>query len=140
MGMWLPWLELGKLDTQDKGFGDLLKQALASPRHKDLDRPALNCPNCHEPMHRHLCNEDKGVSIDECYDCGGIFLDSGELEDIREHHMSESEREAYANKLIANIPEYQGAMMNLEREQDRARGLQRFAHFVMGSSYTYPDI
>jgi len=42
--------------------------------------------------------------VDECYGCGGFFLDSGELKEIREHHMNSEERDAYIQKLIVDTP------------------------------------
>ena len=37
----------------------------------------LNCPQCHLPMYAVPMH---GASIDRCAECGGIFLDRGELE------------------------------------------------------------
>ncbi len=135
MGLWLDWMELIKLDENNEGMGDLLKQALASPRKNDGDRGVLMCPKCNEPMHRHLCTVDKGVNVDECYDCGGFFLDSGELEDIREHHMTEEEEQAYADELTKGMPDYQQALSDLKQEQLRAEAIRHFTRFFRLSYY-----
>lgn len=37
----------------------------------------MNCPSCKEPM---VILELEEVEIDHCFSCGGIWLDSGELE------------------------------------------------------------
>lgn len=138
MGLWLEWMEIGKLDANNKGFGDYLTKALAVPRASDAERPALQCPNCQTPLHRHLFHDDKGVTIDECYNCGGMFLDAGELKDIREHHMTEAESETYNERLLANVPEYQGAEMNLELHQARARAMMNFSNALGGYPYNPP--
>ncbi len=39
----------------------------------------MNCPKCQEPM---FVLEYERVEIDVCDDCGGIWLDTGELETI----------------------------------------------------------
>jgi uncharacterized protein len=39
----------------------------------------LHCPKCTAPM-RHI--ERNGVVIDRCTECGGVFLDRGELEHL----------------------------------------------------------
>lgn len=39
----------------------------------------LQCPKCQSPM-RHI--ERSGVTLDRCTECGGIFLDRGELEHL----------------------------------------------------------
>ena len=38
---------------------------------------ALRCPKCDAPMRNYERNE---VHVDRCTECGGIFLDRGELE------------------------------------------------------------
>ena len=37
----------------------------------------LTCPKCHAPMWSY---ERNGVTIEQCTDCRGLFLDRGELE------------------------------------------------------------
>lgn len=37
----------------------------------------LICPKCHGPMRSY---ERNGVTVDQCSDCRGIFLDRGELD------------------------------------------------------------
>lgn len=39
----------------------------------------LNCPQCHLPMYAVPMH---GASIDRCAECGGIFLDRGEMETL----------------------------------------------------------
>lgn len=39
--------------------------------------PTLTCPKCHGAMRSY---ERNGVTIDQCTECRGIFLDRGELE------------------------------------------------------------
>jgi len=55
-------------------------------------------------MHAHKYSSAKEVNVDECYGCGGFFLDSGELREIRENYMSEGERNAYVQKLVTDTP------------------------------------
>ena len=48
-----------------------------NPRNGDR----VVCPVCHEPL---IAFELEGVEIDHCPDCGGTWLDAGELEQIAE--------------------------------------------------------
>lgn len=41
----------------------------------------LTCPKCQGSMRRY---ERSGITIDQCSDCRGIFLDKGELERLME--------------------------------------------------------
>jgi uncharacterized protein len=47
--------------------------------------PALTCPKCHGRMRVYDRN---GVTIDQCGDCSGIFLDRGELERLTDAEAS----------------------------------------------------
>ena len=50
------------------------------------------CPVCDAVMLKHFASSNNEVEIDECYTCGGIFLDYGELEKIRKQFDTEGER------------------------------------------------
>jgi Zn-finger nucleic acid-binding protein len=100
-GIWFDW---GELDESNEGAGEALEEALKSPRVNDADRGPLQCPKCGIAMHAHKYSNAKEVNVDECYGCGGFFLDSGELREIRENYMSGEERDAYIQKLMADTP------------------------------------
>lgn len=76
-------------------------------------------------MQNHLYMRAKEVNVDECYKCGGYFLDSGELTDIRDNYMSDSEIHEYTEKLVIEIPEYISAKKNLEQLKKRTDAIQR---------------
>jgi Zn-finger nucleic acid-binding protein len=55
----------------------------------------MKCPSCNETL---LMSEKRGVEIDYCPNCRGIWLDRGELEKIMEHSADHySKRENYDN-------------------------------------------
>lgn len=134
-GLWFDWFELGKLDEQNEGLGKALQQALSYKRVNDKNRGQIKCPKCSIPMHVHKYQSDKEVNIDECYECAGFFLDSGELKSIRENFMSEEERQVYTQKLINELPEYRQAQDDLEKEKVRAEAVRRFTRFMRLSYY-----
>ena len=103
-GIWFDWQELRRLDEDHEGVGRALEEALKSPRVNDADREPLKCPQCEAVMHAHKYSNAKEVNVDECYACGGFFLDSGELRVIRDNYMSEAERDAYVQKLVGSKP------------------------------------
>ena len=127
-GIWFDWLELVRLDENSEGAGKALEEALRSPRVNDADRPQLNCPKCGIPMQTHKYKSAKDVNVDECYGCGGYFLDSGELREIRDSYMSEEERDAYVRKLLDEIPEYKAMEeeMKTEKAKQRAAAGRKF--------------
>jgi len=129
-GIWFDRGELRMLDEHDEGLGAALEAALQSPRQNDGQRGPLTCPACHIPMHTHAYKRDQEVNLDECYKCGGIFLDSGELKEIRDHYLSDAQVKAYADQLIASVPGYGEAMKNMEARQQRAENVQRLTRFL----------
>ena len=55
----------------------------------------MKCPSCNETL---LMSEKKGIEIDYCPNCRGIWLDRGELEKIIERSADHySKRENYEN-------------------------------------------
>jgi Zn-finger nucleic acid-binding protein len=103
-GIWFDWGELKELNESNEGVGRALEEALKSPRVNDADRGPLKCPKCGIAMHEHKYSNAKEVNVDECYACGGFFLDSGELREIRENYISEAERDAYVQELLSDAP------------------------------------
>jgi len=123
-GIWFDWQELRRLNEEHEGAGNALEEALKSPRVNDAGREPLNCPKCGMAMRAHKYSSAKEVSVDECYGCGGFFLDSGELREIRDNYMSEEERDAYVQKLLDETPEYK--QMEEETRQLRAKAGRKF--------------
>jgi len=134
-GIWFDWLELRKLNEKHEGFGAALQAALKFPRVNDSNRPRLKCPKCGIPMYAHQYPTDKEVNVDECYGCGGFFLDSGEFKEVRDHSMSEAEEKAYLTKLVNNLPESQAMDRQLEKDRLRSEALARYTRFLRLSYY-----
>ena len=58
----------------------------------------LTCPKCHGAMRSY---ERGGVTIDQCGECRGIFLDRGELD-----HLIDAERDWHADAPIQRESPY----------------------------------
>ena len=129
-GMWFDQGELRRLDEKNKGLGAALEQALRYPRSNDDKRGPITCPRCSLPMHTHKYQRDQEVNVDECYKCGGFFLDSGELTEIRNHYMNDVEVAAYADKLIASVPEYSLAQKDLQAKERRLEAIHGYTRFM----------
>ena len=103
-GIWFDIRELSNLDEAHEGSGKTLNEALNSEYHKIDDRPQLKCARCQTPMIAHNFQSQKMVTVDECYGCGSFFLDAGELEIVRTHHMTDEERNACIEEMVSEIP------------------------------------
>ena len=117
-GIWFDWFELERLDEKSEGIGQALAQALASDRHKDDHRGQIKCPKCKQPMVAHLYKSCKMITIDECYGCGGFYLDSGELEVIRGNFLDAQGREEYVHQLLSARTDYFTALEELKRSEE----------------------
>lgn len=133
--MWFDWMEIVRLDETDEGFGNALKEAISDPRSNDEDRDPINCPKCGVPMHVHRYKAAREVNVDECYVCGGFFLDSGELRDIREQHITEADEKAYVDSLLQNMPAYREGLEDLEKDRQRAAAVKKMTRFLRPSFY-----
>lgn len=61
----------------------------------------VNCPKCPDiVMMRRYFSPLRVVEIDECPGCGGIWLDTGELDKLHENHLSAKEREMLRIKML----------------------------------------
>jgi len=128
--IWFDWHELTRLDEDHEGFGEALREAAESPRQNDANRGRLNCPRCDTPMHAHRYTRAQEVNVDECYACGGMFLDSGELQAVRDEHMNDAEQQSYLADLIADIPNMHELREDTERMQVRAEALRHMTRYM----------
>ncbi len=63
------------------------------------------CPICKTPMVKNFSSANKTVEIDECYVCGGKFLDNQELQKIRAEYETEDDRsKAVMNAFAQSLP------------------------------------
>jgi len=67
-------------------------------------------------MMRHFFSVKRQVEIDECPSCGGIWLDSGELGQIRGQYRSEQERRRAAEEYFQDVLGPDLAVMKVRNE------------------------
>jgi Zn-finger nucleic acid-binding protein len=92
-GLWFDAGELAKLDQPGQSAGQDLLDIPQNPQVKvDLEL-RRKCPR--HPgmvMMRHFSSIKRQVTVDECPKCTGLFLDPGELAEIRGEYSSDEER------------------------------------------------
>ena len=85
-GLWLDRFELAKFEGSANPFGDALAAHLAQFPMRLLDpSQRLRCPR-HPAvgMLRRLHSREVAIEIDECPECGGVWLDAAELDQVRQ--------------------------------------------------------
>jgi uncharacterized protein len=97
-GIWFSWMELQRFDEPKEAAGEAL---LDIPRVSGVtvDPGPLHCPECKDSIQlkRHFFSVKRDVTVDECPECGGYWLDPGELRTIRTDYSTDEERRAAAD-------------------------------------------
>ena len=79
-GMFFDNQEIREFSSPNEDLSEI-KSVLENKNFIPVDEKLLRtCPACKTPM---VKTNSMGVQIDSCYNCGGLFLDNGEFEQIR---------------------------------------------------------
>ena len=83
-GVWFDAFELQRVDEETEAAGDHLLNIRRDERVQvDVSRKR-ECPRCAGvKLKRHFFSARRKVEVDECPNCGGYWLDAGELAQIR---------------------------------------------------------
>ena len=104
-GIWFDAFELQKMDE----VHEPVREELINLRpKKELPETQLTakrvCPKCEGiVMMRHFYSPLKKVMVDECPNCGGFWLDAGELAGLREENKLEKERKRATQVRLSQI-------------------------------------
>jgi hypothetical protein len=138
-GIWFDQFELKKVDEPDESAGEALLDVERDPSLSvDLDA-RRTCPKCTDGvvMMRHYTSVKRRVTIDECPECAGIWLDAGELGAIRSEFPSDEERQKAAEAYFSELFDGPLAAEHARTEAELA-GAQKFARafrFICPSYY-----
>lgn len=104
-GIWFDHWELQKVDEQAETAGEQLLSVRRDPGVLVDPAGRYRCPKCTDGvvLMRHFWSVKRGVTIDECPECGGIFLDAGELARIRSEFATEGARHAAADAYFKEV-------------------------------------
>jgi Zn-finger nucleic acid-binding protein len=88
-------------------------------------------------MMRHFFSIKKQVEIDECAGCAGIWLDTGELSEIRSLFDSEEARHQAAEKVFSDLfgPQLEALAKEREANAERAKRIANMFKFLCPSYY-----
>jgi len=83
-GIWFDAFELERVDEENEAAGEPLLHIHRDERIVPDSSRKRECPRCAGiKLHRHYFSAKRRVEVDQCPNCGGYWLDSGELEQIR---------------------------------------------------------
>lgn len=137
-GLWFDSHELKRVDEKHESAGEVLLHVERDPSIVIDPSAKRACPKCeHQFMMRHFMSVKRKVEIDECANCGGVWLDAGELGEIRDQFETESEREqaavAYFDDTFGD--ELDKMLAASEEKQKRARKVVNIFRFICPSYY-----
>lgn len=83
-GIWFDAFELQRVDDQHEVAGDTVLRLQRDPRVTIDAARKRDCPRCTGiKLKRHFFSPKLKIEVDQCPQCGGYWLDAGELEKIR---------------------------------------------------------
>lgn len=137
-GIWFDRFELQKVDEPHESLGESLLQIVTEGKVAVDHSQRRMCPKCEGiVLMRHFYSVRKEVVVDECPNCGGYWLDFGELGRIRSQYSSDDERKKAAEEYFDNIFGEKLKRMQEEGEEKlkKAKKIARMFRFVCPSYY-----
>ncbi len=137
-GIWFSWMELQRFDEPKEAAGEELLD-VTRRQGVVVDPGPYHCPHCADRIRlkRHFFSVKRDVTVDECPQCGGYWLDPGELRTIRTSFETDEARREAAEAFFAETFGDQLVAAHAETEADLARA-QRVANlfrFICPSYY-----
>jgi len=93
-GVWFDAFELQRADEEQEEVGERLLSIRRDPQLQVDPSRKRQCPRCtHMKLRRHFFSAKRRVEVDECPNCGGYWLDFGELSQIRAEKSEDAQEE-----------------------------------------------
>jgi Zn-finger nucleic acid-binding protein len=137
-GIWFDLFELQKVDESHESAGEAF---LHIKRNKDISidlSQRRQCPKCENMvMMQHFFSVKRDVSVDECPNCGGFWLDYGELGRIRNLFETEDERREAAKKYFDEVFGNDFTKMHSEslEKRNKAQKIAQMFRYICPSYY-----
>ncbi len=133
-GIYFDNREFKSFDEQHENIDQILKAIEGKEFIKVDETLPRTCPVCGARMVKNFASIKKEVQIDECYACGGKFLDHGELTKIRSQYLTEADRSADTMAYLYETVGVKLKALDAEREElaKNRSWLKRFFDTLVG--------
>lgn len=102
-GLWFDNFELKSFDEpHELAAAEALMCVPVDPSVEVDYQAKRNCPKCAVPMLRHFCTGQRRTQVDACPQCGGNWLDVGELTQVRAEFRDKAVRAAAKAQPVIN--------------------------------------
>ncbi len=110
--------EFQYFDEPDEVLDEMIVQMESKPYLVKPKQDAVRvCPACGSNMVKNHTSVNGNIIVDDCYNCGGKFLDHCELTRIRDEYDTEKERSEAAVRALLYSPE--GAELGLSTKSGK---------------------
>jgi len=94
-GIWFDAFELQRVDEEQEVAGERLLDIQRDERIRVDPTRKRECPRCEGiKLKRHFFSAKRRVEVDQCPNCGGYWLDAGELALVRAERAGDAKVEA----------------------------------------------
>ncbi len=116
-GIWFDAFELQRVDEETEP-GTPLLEVRRDPRVVVDAARKRECPHCAGiKLHRHFFSAKRRVQVDECPNCGGYWLDAGELAQIRAEHAQKTAEATEAPTISGDFIRYLYRLQHQHRKR-----------------------
>lgn len=99
-GIYFDNREFERFDEKDEDISKILEK-ISGKEFAPVDQSQTRiCPNCGTKMVKNSSSIHKKIEVDDCYSCGGKFLDNNELQKIREEYDTAEQRDEDILKFV----------------------------------------
>ncbi len=119
-GIYFDTREFKYFDEPHENIDEIVKAVEGKTFIKVDENLPRTCPVCGARMVKNYSSAKKEIQIDECYACGGKFLDHGELPKIRAEYKTEEERTADIMKEVYSTVGLEIKQLDAENARLRA--------------------
>jgi len=130
-GIWFDNFEVKSFDEEHETAGDELLLLIEQFRTTDVDlTKQLTSPRHSDiVMQRRFWSPAKQIEIDQCPKSGGLWLDGGELAQLRALFATEEERQAACKALVADVVENSSFAEEREASQEALKNAEQVYSF-----------
>ena len=106
-GIWFDAFELQRVDEEQEVAGERLLDIQRDERIRVDPTRKRECPRCEGiKLKRHFFSAKRRVEVDQCPNCGGYWLDAGELALVRAERTSVARETAGQSNISADVIRY----------------------------------
>ena len=137
-GLWFDHFELRKVEQPAQSAGESLLNIPQNPKAKVDQSQRRKCPRDADiVMMRHFWSVQREATVDECPKCEGVFLDPGELAEIRGEYKTDADRHKAAREYYREMFDTQlaGMLKQDKAKYESARKVARIFKFICPSYY-----